>query len=414
MTKPVIFISHSAKDDFAVRVRDTLYTKLEEAGFDPFMDKRDLQVGDEWRRAILSMLGKSDTGIILFSSDALISPWVKQEALMLAIRRSQDPGFLIIPVLLPPVTSKELDTDPFSQIAMKEIQAARGDVDTVLNQILERLAPLRESFADGPLKELEDVIDFILKPVYRDQPQKVRDAAKALGADAEKWSAHIVCRLLARQLLKVDLSTLPKAIEALKILAPYLDRNAGNKMVTILTSLWVDEHAVKQIPEISKRPLAQRTIRVNGIKPDTGKMYILRACRKIPGWTVLRITNEGWAEQQFGALVREIRAAYTQAIGGSTAYEDADIDSDLEDPPENDPLFVVIPKGLDNEILSQLRQKYPGITFFIITEDIPSNLEELQRNYIEFLRPPLGPGVEKKAHYHYRQAQIIVTQSNRS
>ncbi len=281
--------------------------------------------------------------------------------------------------------------------------------DDIIKRIIEQFAPLKDCLPKSPLQKLESVITPWLKKLDRDV---LLDTAEKLGVDVGVWPPDVgICStLLARALLKGEL---PKVFDALRILAPQLDKNFAYNMITILAPSWVDERAVAPIPEVMRRPPKQRTVCVNGRKTFTGEMYIRRASGTFPSWSTLKVNNLS-AEDQFGALMREIRAEYRKEIADDS-LNDEDIDDLLNNLQEDlDPYFVVVPDYLDDEVLLKLREKYPRLTFFLLSGNQHLDTQELELKYIKFLQPALEPEQEKEAFRSYNHARAIVTSSHPS
>lgn len=138
-----VFISHSAQDDDARAVLDTLYRQLMAADFDVLVDRERLLAGKEWRIELFSWLKRCHGAIILFSADALNSSWVLQEATILNWRRFYEQEFVIIPVYLPPVTPSDLDADWFAALDLGRFQGIKGSlidgVDGIVDKVVMRL-----------------------------------------------------------------------------------------------------------------------------------------------------------------------------------------------------------------------------------------------------------------------------------
>ena len=279
MVKPRIFISHSAKDYFAQQVQDALYQRLEVEEFDPWLDNRALEPGDMWRRKIHGELRQCDAGVILLSKDALTSPWVLYETTVLTLHKDEWPEFDVIPVRLPDVTREDLAKGTFSPFALNEIQAAKGDtVEDIVDKIVERLALLKIILAEGPLQQFERTLSLWLKK----DVDVLREAASKLGLDVEQWplSERYSRVLLARELIKADGQ---RVLNALRVLTLHLNKDSLFGMITILTSLWVNEQAARLIPSVMKRPATQRAVSTNGRGRYTGRMYVLRALANFRG-----------------------------------------------------------------------------------------------------------------------------------
>lgn len=65
-----IFISYSRKDeDFA----QELLVGLQIAGFDPYLDKRDIAAGEDWEARLGRLIESSDTMVLVISPDSVAS-----------------------------------------------------------------------------------------------------------------------------------------------------------------------------------------------------------------------------------------------------------------------------------------------------------------------------------------------------
>jgi len=230
MPKPRIFISHSAKDDFTVKVRDQLYETLKTAEFEPLLDK-DLESGKEWRVQLRTWLGLCHGAVILFSknifetsAERLIgSPWVLNEASILIWRRELDKNFFVLPIMLPEVEVTVLNKGLFEPLNLPELQAisvqeAKDElIESIVDCIVKRLQDLKDKLAlTSPLQRLEKVIVDGLKKL--DQAD-LEDVAQALAIDLGPWRADEQCATaFVRALFHRDIDVIAKAIE---LLAPY-------------------------------------------------------------------------------------------------------------------------------------------------------------------------------------------------
>ena len=154
MSEPsTIFISHSTSKlpalDPAVQVKDSLIHALEAKGWKVFLDSHSNRAGDLWRTQILHSLATAKAGIILLNDEATRSDWVKAEALIMCFRKSIDPAFPLLPIVLPgadvnatflktyePFQFNEIQRSTFTLTAGESIDAfAKGVAD---NANLER------------------------------------------------------------------------------------------------------------------------------------------------------------------------------------------------------------------------------------------------------------------------------------
>lgn len=179
--KPKVFISYSARgradDPSGVEatqsLRRALQTSLEQAGIEVFVDRR-IDAGAPWRAVLERWLWRCDAAIILLSSDALESDWVRAEATFLYFRKQAQKDFKLLPVRFPDVTRDDL-ASAFSPIRISEIQEvdfSHRAPTALVDQITSHLSPLKETF----LHPIEEELFSILK-----RPLKDRDDLAALG-----------------------------------------------------------------------------------------------------------------------------------------------------------------------------------------------------------------------------------------
>jgi len=98
--KARIFISYAREDEIAVR---QLYSKLSDAGFDPWMDKFDLLPGEQWRQSIEKALRKADFLIICLSNTSVQKRGFVRREFRAALdlwQEKHDDDIYIIPVRL--------------------------------------------------------------------------------------------------------------------------------------------------------------------------------------------------------------------------------------------------------------------------------------------------------------------------
>jgi hypothetical protein len=96
--RPMVFISYRRQDAEAA---DKLSELCEQAGLQPWMDRRDLQVGDNWREKIEQAIQSCEIFLLLISSPSepgdATSP---VEWSSICERRWSDPQVLVVPIRL--------------------------------------------------------------------------------------------------------------------------------------------------------------------------------------------------------------------------------------------------------------------------------------------------------------------------
>src|SRR5450759_683056 len=133
-SRPIVFISHSARQDpVALDYLKKISATLKAGGFDVLVDQERLKPGQEWRSYLDLWMAHCHSAVILLSEKALAeSKWVLKEATILRWRDSLEAlsgrksGFHLIPVFLG-VRPAQVDADPgFGPLKLSEIQALRG------------------------------------------------------------------------------------------------------------------------------------------------------------------------------------------------------------------------------------------------------------------------------------------------
>jgi hypothetical protein len=275
-------------------------------------------------------------------------------------------------------------------------------------RIVGRLAELKKLLAEGPLQLLEDMITPWLQPMASSK-SLVDRAARALGTDSSDWRPSERARQLAKALLSGGLDSIA---QAMAIVAPQIGEANANQLAHALAPTWVDPEVAAPILEIVRRPPKQRGVAVNGERPFTGETYVARAAAKYPSWKVLEVTlaeNTG-AEDQAGAIIGQIRAAYRARLRRDD-LSTKDIDRRLKTFKDDNPHFVLLVGKLRDGVLDDLREMYPLVTFFRLTGDAFPDVEELRRQYVDFLAPGLPPGVEDDVWDLYMDTLAVISEA---
>ena len=255
----------------------------------------------------------------------------------------------------------------------------------------------------SPLDRLEDIIAEALKDI---SPPILEKAAEILGLDLGSWlpGAGLVERFTV-QLFHADLGTMS---EAVKYLAPYLDQKPLYNLIEILIQFWVDPLAVACIPEVVRKPGGQRGVGLNAKRPFTARVYIRRACSLFPEWIALEVPNVT-GEDVSGALARHIRSQLTNKFD----IPEDELNEYLEyrESKQYDPIFMLISDPLDSQVLENLRQKFPSITFFVLYGNTVPTDQKIAMDGVIFLKPSLDPQQETEAFFEYRGWKLFSQQA---
>ncbi len=179
-----VFISHSTKDDELV---GELREALERLGYLTWTDSRALTAGDELEPTIRRAIVEAVHLVVVFSVQALNSPWVAREIALGLEQAATRPGFKVIPLLIPPLELGALrPLFPAERIALP--------FDPARDTVTDLIARLREAFGDAlpadrelspqpaaaPLAEL--VVDLTQLAVEQDG-----DERRAVGVATLRW-----------------------------------------------------------------------------------------------------------------------------------------------------------------------------------------------------------------------------------
>lgn len=411
MPYPRIFVSHSAKDDLASRTLKAVERKLK-AEFDVFIDRLRLQPGQQWRNELFTRMYRSHGAVILFSEPVFDSTFVPTEVSILGSRPYLDPDFKLVPVLLGGVTRERVE-ERFSAVRLSEIQMVRGDKPAkVAEEVRRALLPLVQKQApQTPFDKLELLIANLLKDV----PQAaLRGAAQTLGSDLSVWEPDADLQTkLARELWQADLIKSTQAIS--EDLGSYLDEQKVKDLVELIAPSWVDPGMAGLIPKVAKGERGRRALAVNGTIEFTAKMFVRRACCRAPRWSwpIVSVTA-AWDERPAESLRAEITAALKSKLLDADA-SDAHLHKILERRETqgslNEPIFVMFPKPVPPpEVLSELRQAFPTVTFFLLTGEQLPETGDAEEGYFQPLSPGLPPGREDDAYWDYMTALSVVRQ----
>lgn len=401
--KPVIFISHSAKDVAAREILSKLYTAINKE-YEVLLDRKRLLPTDPWRKELHTWMGLCQGAVVLLSEHALRhSPWVQKEATVLSYRREMDKQFILVLVLVPPVDAVMLkQEEDFAPLELDAIQAAYGTTDEIVEQVLESLKPLKDELDQrAPLRNIEKSVGRILSELAQEDRTPLFAAAAKLGKRLHWKSNERYGEQLARELLSADLE---KAVNVLEFLAKSIP-GSGIKLAEVLNTLapfWVEPDAVSELLRMNKRPPRQRAVRVNGAAcPFTGKSYIRRARvdKDLLFATITRpsrVWEELKPEAKLDELIKEIHKQLELGFEEDDEPSAEDIERQVRNIGNEEPMFVIVPKGFDENLLGMLRERLKSFTFFMLGDDSTFDAPELKDWQILFLKPELTPGCDQK------------------
>ena len=411
--KPRIFISHSAHGaDEAIL--DTLEKSLSPK-FNVFVDKQRLIAGQKWRDELFTAMQRSHGAIILFNTPALKSEWVRTEASILASQQTLDQtnSFPLIPVLLNPVTRKDLEAKEFAPMRLSTLQLVRAKTPAaIVKQVQAGLKHLLQPFLpETPLEKLARSLALILRPL---EERDLLNAAIAMKLDVSGWangSEYPV--LLANELLEQGLSS--KTMAALRRIDDFLGPDATGKVIEMIAPAWVNRHAASLISQIATKAAARKLWVNGGEYPEfTARHFVMRACCRTPtsSWPVLPAVAFSSGENEVAHYKHVIELSIKTNVLKKEDASNLEIETVLDNRNKaREPVFVFFsPPGPPPEVIAQLSTIFPTLTFFSLIGAGDSLSLPVG---VELLEPKLRIDEERLAHSNYLTARSYINQGAR-
>jgi len=413
---PRIFISHRNGEESVIALIKAIDERLAAAGFDVLVDFDRLRPGASWRDEIYTWLGVCHAGVILLSPDALSegSVWVPRESSILAWRKALEPGFTLIPVLLPGVTTDDLRGDPrFRDLGLHDLQIiTHVDAAATCAELQDGLARLAAA-PRTPLEELAEQIQALLDGV---KPDFIQEGLRRCAVDASMLSPlGDTARKLALALLQVPLSN---ALSALEYLAERTSTpTAIDRILEIIAPSWVDICAARWIAACASPSERRPAAVINATTKFAAEMYVRRASCRPPKtmWRVIPVTAV-CGELVFEDLATEIYAALLASFSTSliddpfAAAPEAQLLGVLKELSRRGrPVVIVLrlPPGVA-ELLPQLQERFPQLTFlFLSGKDLPDPAA-CPETLLRRVEPALPDGREITACVEYQTARSIL------
>jgi TIR domain len=407
--EPLVFLSHSARDDQpALDLLDALVTGLPKRGWEVYADDERLKPGTLWRHQLHTALGACDAAVILFSRKAYEdSEWVLKESTIFRWRHSLDPEFMIVPVLFPDVTRPELSEGRYRPLALGEFVPIELPKANIVAAVDKALGPKRPRV--GPIERLQQSIAQKFANVTTDT---LKLAAAKLGKRLD-WKRQLKPHEeFAIHLFHADIA---EVRAALRIVAPEMASGADVRfVVNTLEPFTVDPLAVAPIPGIVRHDTAtgaRPVIALNSENEETGARYIQRArCAPDP-WSVITLVNAGGAQDLESLKAQLFKSARDQYFAENT---DDEIRALFDTAASEDgmPFFVLVHGPVAPETLDELRNDFGSCVFFELAGESP-DADALAANNIVVLTPKLDNAIEKQVRTQITLTRTIATEKEK-
>jgi hypothetical protein len=328
-----VFISHSAnavEEPTTQAFLDALVAAIAaEPGFEPLTDRTDLQAGDEWMQQLYTWMGLCDAAVVLLSPRAVTrenSAWVPRETNLLLWRKSLDPRFVVIPVLIGGLQADALKNNPFlADVRLRDLQFAdeQADADKIplITQALrDKLAAQRTRLAFDPVRvHVEDCLQ-------RYAPSSSVDQALLLHFGADSWQPLMpAAQKLSLQLLRgAARETVDVVIQSVT-LGSQGEARLGARLFESLYPLRLPAEPACRLLRLCHEQRGRGSVLVNAQDPWALGM-LLRAATGLPRddllrtWQIIELPD-GWGDDDVGEVTRVLAIELAERMLGTGAWE---------------------------------------------------------------------------------------------
>ena len=407
-----VFISHRNGQADEIEFIKLLKEALGAAGFEVLVDFDRLTAGIHLRQDIYTWLGICHAAIVLLSPKALgaDSAWVPTESSILAWRRTLDPKFLLIPVLMPGVGVDDLRIHlRFRDLGLHDLLCIPyEDEPNTINMIQTALQPL-QPVPRTPVEEIAEQIEMRLHGVREDF---LDEFTLLCGARHHPLPAGMLrSRSAALALLQAPLA---ETLAALEYLAPRLPgAHDIDHILDLVAPTWVDLCAARWIAQCALAPSPRPAVVINAQTHFSAEMFVRRACCRPPRtmWHLVRVTAV-FGETAFEDLAMEIQTALEATFASALQYADAPAQqlalvlNRLNQRGHATVVVLRLNVGFE-ELIPPLRERFPYLTFlFLSGDELPSG--ECPVSLLRPVDPCLAPGQEIDALTTYQTARALL------
>jgi hypothetical protein len=165
--QPKVFISYSDSDEDR-NIAKYLADSCKALGFAAWLDKDEIQSGDDWQKSIEEEIKSCKLVLVLISEEALASSWVNREWSVLCEEKWKRPDLSIIPVVL-----EDAKTPPF----LCEYRAFRANEE---KNSYENLKRYLANLDDESMSNKKPKNDEVIRTEQERLTDRVRDLKQSL------------------------------------------------------------------------------------------------------------------------------------------------------------------------------------------------------------------------------------------
>jgi len=405
MGNPKVFISHSTSElssgDRCVKLKEYLAETLPNCGWDVLIDK-DIIPGEYWRMDIIHNLTEAQAGIILFNEKAVSeSKWVAAEALILSFRKSINPDFQVIPVLLDGKNIKETCFNQYEPFQLKEIQVIYDDRPITPEELGREIIKCLD-LSKARLPPMSPWVHGVVNLLDKDKVEMtyLQEAAERLELlyKCDLWDKSGINKrnCLCRTVVELMHYKYPlDYVGAINLLLKQLSISA-NEFRDYLTTKWVENKAIEIIFCATRNPEEFKILTINTRLQEIIDVYLKRAEIEIPDedgtpifFSVSAAAGEG-DKAIFDKIDEAIRDNIVPYGSEGSSLSNA-VAEQLDQP--GDIAICALPMEFAKErILKELTSKYAGtkIIFLVQVGDDSECLELFRYIGGVALHPPLN------------------------
>jgi len=356
-----IFISHSANSDpAAAAVRDAVSEKLRALGHSPLVDAELIDPGDRWRATLLGWLGSCEAAVVLITSKAADSDWVRAEATVLGWRAWLNPTMRVVPVLLDANASSEtLDQLGLRPVQLRDIQVLKaadvaGDSP---ESWAEAIAARFVGYAAG--RATQDPMSRWLKNVlmHLDQNPFLDEAAECLGVVQDDLP---LVQAVAHRLLHSDALAIERAF--LELIRD--SRLRASSFAPLISCAWLPADMGDVLFEVAGAEAGPRVARATLALPRTARRLLSRVtCCDNRYVIVGPFSSVGAGLDDGDELLSRYVNALLREVGASSEEERTTAMASLTKA-RNRSVFVILGRdALETGVLEQLKSRFDEVVF---------------------------------------------------
>lgn len=237
MTNDTIFISYSHKDE---PFKDKLVTQLgvlQKEGLINMWEDRCIGAGEDWYKKIEEAIQAASVAILLVSADFLTSKFILGEEMPRLLKKSEEEGLVIFPVIIKPCPWKQVRWLARMNLRPKDGRPISGgndfQIDTDMATIAEEIAAIiPKELKKPPKNEMGRTIDNDIEKIETSKdPMELARIFDDMRMNDEDGAIEIIGKSKDSIKKKIQETTDPVAIGVLLNSIRWIDKAAARSML---------------------------------------------------------------------------------------------------------------------------------------------------------------------------------------